>query len=368
MENKVKHQKPIELENSINDELILKSLFDHLPVSIYIIDTEYNILNINNNRIQRTHNSTSKFIGKKCYKVFFNRDLPCDGCKADKTFISCHADKRFYTEGINHRNIDWEVNYYPVKNGHRTAQRVIVVEKDITHEKELEDNLIQTEKLAAVGHLAAGIAHEINNPLSAIIANAQLIQLESEINEDVLESAKLVELAGKKASQVIRNLLDLSRKEPIELRKFNINDTINGAINLLHHELILHKIDFALDLKSDLPLADISPDHLQGVWINLIINALDAIEKDNGKISLSSNYTKGKFIITVSDNGSGMTPTQIKNAFDPFFTTKSPGKGTGLGLSICHRIIKQHGGNINIVSELGKGTKITVKIPNIQKH
>ena len=350
-------------KENINDQMILKSLFDQLPLSIYIIDSEYTLLDINHKRKLRIERVYDTLIGNKCYKALYNKKQPCVDCKVKTAFLSNSVTKRTYTEFFGKHKKLWEVCTYPVKNGIFPPQEIIVVERDITHEKQLEDNLFQTEKLAAIGQLAAGIAHEINNPLSAIIANAQLIQRDPMLNSDVIESAKIIEMAGKKASRIIRNLLDLSRKDKMSLKDFNINETINRSLKLLHHEFFMNNINLSVNLESDVPLARISPDHLQGVWINLLLNALDAISDKNGEIKISSAFINNDFIVTITDNGTGMTSDQRIHAFDPFYTTKGPGKGTGLGLSICHQVIKQHCGDIHIESEYGQGTKITVRLP-----
>ena len=173
----------------------------------------------------------------------------------------------------------------------------------------------------------------------------------------------IIEMAGKKASRIIRNLLDLSRKDKMSLKAFSINETINRSLKLLHHEFYMNDIKLSVNLGNNMPLASISPDHLQGVWINLLINALDALNSKDGEIKVSSAFVENDFIIIITDNGSGMTSDQKMHAFDPFYTTKELGKGTGLGLSICHQVIKQHGGDISIVSEYGEGTEITVRLP-----
>ena len=343
---------------------ILRALFDNMPLSIYIIDPKYNLIAVNQSRANRLSQSPKNLVGKKCYQVLYNRKSPCPGCSVQSTFNYGKVTTR-KTQEWNETNIptEWEISTYPITGDNNLISKTIILEKDITEERELEESLIQSEKLAAVGQLAAGVAHEINNPLSAVIANAQLLLLDLPEDDDLLESVKLIELAGKRASQVVRNLLGFARKEQMDFDAVDINETIQSALSLLRHELMLHKVQLNIDLDDNMPPAIISSDHLHSVWINLIINAIDAIETTNAEISITSQYINQEFVITVADNGKGMDAEQKKHVFEPFYTTKRPGKGTGLGLSVCHRIIKQHGGNINIESKIDTGTKMIVKIP-----
>jgi two-component system NtrC family sensor kinase len=224
--------------------------------------------------------------------------------------------------------------------------------------------LIQSEKLAAVGQLAAGVAHEINNPLAAIIANAQILLREtSPDDKDIRESLELIELAGSRASQVVKNLLGFARKEDYDFVRLDINETIQNAISLVQHEINSRQLKINLNLKDDLPPAVASKDHIQGVWINLLMNAIDAIDLSPGQITISTDYQNKEFKIVIEDNGKGIPPDKLARIFEPFYKTKSAGKGTGLGLSVCNRIIKKHSGEISAESVLGQGSKFVVTLP-----
>ena len=232
----------------------------------------------------------------------------------------------------------------------------------------MEANLIQSEKLAAVGQLAAGVAHEINNPLSAVIANAQLLRRDMPNDAvDAMESVELIETAGLRASQVVRNLLGFARKEQYDFLAIDLNETILNALSLVKHEAVTRSMDIEMDLAEDMPMIHASKDHLQSVWINIILNALDSMQPGKGSILIKSTYANDEFKVKISDNGVGIAPEKVSRIFEPFFTTKDPGRGTGLGLSICHRIVKQHGGIIQVDSLSGTGTKFTISLPrNIQ--
>jgi len=343
----------------------LRALFDNIPDSIYIVDQHYNLTAVNKSRAQRTETPPNLLVGRKCYQALFNRESPCQMCLIQDTLLTGRYTQRIanYTDE-DEQTTEWEVSTFPILSSNNPAEQVIVVEADVTEKRRMEANLIQSEKLASVGQLAAGLAHEINNPLTAIIANAQLLRLDlAEADEEIIESVNLIELASKRALQVVRNLLSFARKEHYDFKPIQLNDTIRDSISLLQHEIISHNISFSSDLQDNLPEIIASRDHLQGVWTNIIKNAIDAVENSRGKITVSSRYINREFIVIIRDNGKGI-PTNRKNEiFEPFYTTKSSGRGTGLGLSVVHRIIKQHNGYIQVDSELGVGTVFTIRLP-----
>jgi signal transduction histidine kinase len=162
---------------------------------------------------------------------------------------------------------------------------------------------------------------------------------------------------------VVRSLLDLARLEQYEFLPTDVNDTIRKALDLVKHEIISRSIGLTSSLTDGLPLVRGSQNHLQGVWVNLLVNAIDAVSEENGSIRIATAQKDREIHITVADNGMGIPPEQIGRIFDPFYTTKSRGEGTGLGLSVCDRTIKQHGGRILVNSQPDEGTTFTVLLP-----
>jgi signal transduction histidine kinase len=343
----------------------LRAMFDSIPTSIYIVDGKYKIVAINNSRSNRAEQKPSNLVGQICYEVLYNRNQPCSGCRVNETFLSKRNTHRTDRQWLSHDLItDWEITTYAILDQSDDPAQVIIFEQDVTQEKRLEANLIQSEKLAAVGQLAAGVAHEINNPLSAVIANAQLLRRDLPTgNTDVLESVELIETAGLRASQVVRNLLGFARKEQYDFLAIDLNETILNALSLVKHEAVTRSMEIQVELGDNLPMIHASKDHLQSVWINIILNALDSMQPGKGQILITSSYANEEFKVKISDNGVGIAPDKVSRIFEPFFTTKDPGRGTGLGLSICHRIVKQHGGIIQVDSLTGTGTKFTITLP-----
>lgn len=343
----------------------LRAMFDSLPISIYIIDTAYNLVAVNLGRSNRVQAKPDQLVGGKCYERLYHRTTLCPGCRVGETFSAKLNTIRVNRVWLDNDNFEeWEISTFPIQDEKDQVIQSTIIEQDVTEKRNLEVNLIQSEKLAAVGQLAAGVAHEINNPLSAIIANAQILRREiTSQDSDLLDSVKLIEMAGTRASQVVRNLLGIARKEKYEFEAIDLNETIQNALTLVQHELVGRPIQMHLDLADDLPPVLASRDQLQSVWINLLLNAIDALDKEMGYLSLSSSYTGKDFVVTIVDNGRGIPHDHLGRVFEPFYTTKSPGRGTGLGLSVCLRVIRHHGGNIEVDSHPGKWTRFTVHLP-----
>jgi two-component system NtrC family sensor kinase len=226
--------------------------------------------------------------------------------------------------------------------------------------------LFQSAKLSAVGEFAAGIAHEIRNPLTTIIGDAQLLMANMKPGQPGYESLEAIERSGKRASKVIGNLLTFSRQEQYEFTRIDINESINNALSLIAYQIERSNVSMIKDLAEDLPSLPASAHHLEEVWINLLLNARDSIpDRRQGEIRIASRLDgSGQAVqVLVSDNGCGIPEANRDRLFEPFFTTKDVDEGTGLGLYISYNIIERHNGLIEIESEEGKGTTVTVTLP-----
>lgn len=348
----------------------LRTLFDSIPSSIYIIDRTYRIMAINLPRSLRANSDPRRLVGRKCYEALFNRSEICPGCRVMETFTQAVTTTRSIHEWLEgDRFIDWEVTSYPIQEKTNLPHQAILFEQDVTEKRSLEANLIQSEKMAAVGQLAAGIAHEINNPLAAIIANTQILRRELiSDSADFMETLHLIETAGLRAANVVSGLLGISRKEnKYEFETLSLNESIRSALSLVNHDLVRRSIAVELDLQEDLPEISASKTHLQSVWINLLVNSMDAIDKENGRIAIRTRYAESQFLVTFEDNGKGIPAEYLNRIFEPFFTTKAAGRGTGLGLAVIQRVIKEHQGEIGIQSHPGHGVKISISLPDIHR-
>ncbi len=351
---------------SFPSQNILQALFENLPVAIYLVNPDYKLLAINKMRLDVLNQPAQALVNRPCYQALFNLDNPCPSCRLSETLSEGKHTKRYERRQSHHdSNTDWEINTIPVYGDDNQIIQILILEQDITERRHFENILTQSEKLAIVGHLAAGLAHELNNPLTAILANAQIIQRELQEENDLQESVELILRAGERAAQVVQNLLDIARKEDFNLTPTDIHLSLERSIELIHHELVSHKVNFEFIPDHNLPTILASEDHLQSVWLNLLMNAIDSIDREPAQIRLVTRRLKDSVQITVADNGKGIPPDKLKRIFEPFYTTKVPGKGTGLGLSISNRIVKQHGGSMHVISQPGIGSEFTVILPII---
>lgn len=229
--------------------------------------------------------------------------------------------------------------------------------------------LIASEKLASLGKLSAGVAHEIGNPLSAIRGYVEVVKKGYMLPDNQrAEFLTSIEKEVERIDRIIRTLLNYSRPKGFELKEVDVNDTIREAAEIVNTQGLLKNIDLKLELSTELSPVEVDPNQLSQVFINLILNARDSIVQD-GTIIISSSKTPNEWIeVVVKDNGAGIPKEIIDKIFDPFFTTKEPGKGTGLGLSVSQRIVHFFGGEISVESETGMGSVFKITFPGIKNN
>jgi two-component system, NtrC family, sensor kinase len=239
-------------------------------------------------------------------------------------------------------------------------------------EKEMmNQQVIETGKLASIGELAAGIAHEINNPVAIMVEEAGWVQdlleeeefQESENLEEFSRALTQINAQGRRCKEITHKLLSFARKTDSSLQELQINELIEEVINLSTQRAKYSNVTVSTSLDPDLPLITISSTEFQQVFLNLINNAMDAMEKTGGELDIGTRMQIDDIIITLADTGPGIPEVNLSRIFDPFFTTKPVGKGTGLGLSICYGIVKKMGGQIDVDSVINKGTTFTIRLP-----
>jgi signal transduction histidine kinase len=243
-------------------------------------------------------------------------------------------------------------------------RRALIMLTDITEERGHQQKLHLADRLASVGEMAAGISHELNNPLTNILLMSQLL-IEDEIPDAVKEELLLINKEAKRASSVVKNMLTFARKRDAVKQPSQVNSIIADVIKLRAYEHRVNNIEIAMELDAGLP--DILLDYfqIQQVFLNIILNAEQVMIESSGKgkLTVSSAQINGNISIKFADDGPGIKDGNMSHIFDPFFTTKEVGKGTGLGLSICYGIIRSHNGRIYAESEPGRGATFTVELP-----
>lgn len=230
--------------------------------------------------------------------------------------------------------------------------------------KRSEEQLIQSRKMAAVGALTAGIAHELNNPLNniSITTEALIDEFDELTREEKLRMLNVVLTQVERAGGTVSNLLDFSRRDEASFEELSLNEVLNRTLRLVTNEINLNNIRLDVDLSDNLPRIRGNAHNLQQVFLNLFLNAIQAMP-DGGRLSVRSFVENGEVKLNVADTGVGIPEENLDKVFDPFFTTKEPGRGTGLGLSVSYGIVKKHHGRITVESEIGKGTTFSVVFP-----
>ncbi|TFG64005.1 MAG: histidine kinase [Spirochaetales bacterium] len=354
---------------SMNSELTisrnkLEAFFDGITTPISIQDINYNIVMANYAATKYFNAGYQDLIGSKCYKVFFGNQKPCDSCMAQD---SLHTQLPFNSQ-MNHSlsNLTFQIHYYPISVPIGSDRIFLEFFQDISEQKRLQEELIQSEKLAGIGTLASGIAHEINNPLCGILGTAELMLDSLNGNERMKEYAEDIIKYSRNASEVIKDLNNYSRKERGTLSSVNCVEVLDISIKLAQRGMKFDNISIDRNYE-DVPLLECSANELQQVFLNLIINAVQSMEQ-GGHLYLQCYPQNGNIYIAVQDTGKGITPDHLENIFTPFFTTKEPGKGTGLGLSTAHRIIYNMGGRIYVKSAPGEGTLFEIYLPYAEEE
>ena len=375
------NQVGIAIENSILQERYIKSeekyrtLFNSDPNPIFIIEPQTGaILDINQRALDSYGYSREEMLGLGFLELGDGDEelaQALQNISLGKSLL--FAKKKHYRKG--HRAFFVNINISDAKYGE--SEVAIASTTDITESVEKETQLIQASKLTTLGQMAAGIAHEINQPLNVIQVCAdfflKMIDRGQSIDEDDLKSmAADIGRNVQRAAAIIQHMRDFARQSGVTRSKIDINDPIRDVFKVLGHQLRVHEVELSIELDPD--IAPIMADHnrLEQVFINLVTNAVDAMDEKRGwpeydnvekLLRIRSFLENGFVVVTVSDTGIGMSDEVLAKLFEPFFTTKDIGKGTGLGVCISYGIVKDYGGSIEIESKLGEGTTFKLKFP-----
>src|SRR3984893_4777952 len=258
----------------------------------------------------------------------------------------------------------FSANLSPMRDEQGTVTSIVLVLTDITDSAVLRDKLVHTEKMAAVGQLVSGVAHEVNNPLTAILGFADLLMENPDLPETARKDMRVILQEAQRTKQIVQNLLSFARQMPPQRSSVQLNSILRRTIQLRSYDFNSHGVDIVEHLDQDLPEVMGDAHQLQQVFLNIVNNAYDAVHEVGRPARIEIMTTKFGDSVEVSfcDNGHGIShPHKI---FDPFFTTKEVGKGTGLGLSICYGIVKEHGGEILFHNNAsGHGATFIVPLP-----
>ena len=364
-------------------ERFLNEVFDAIQDGISVLDRELNVIKTNR-WIDLMYASRKPLIGRKCYKVYQDRMSPCPWCPVTRTIETGRMHAQIVPYPSEEDPTGWiDLSAFPIRDKDGNVTGVIEYVKDITERvraeqerRRLENRLVQSQRMDSVGRLAGGVAHDFNNMLGVILGHAELAMKQvgplSPIYADLEEILK----AGRRSADLTRHLLAFARKQTVAPKVLDLNETVNGMLNMLRR-LIGEDIDLSWMPGKRLWSVKIDPAQIDQILANLCVNARDAIsgvgridiETKNVMVDEShsgkhAGLAPGDYVtLAVVDDGCGMDERTLESLFEPFFTTKDMGTGTGLGLATVYGIVKQNNGFIYVDSEPGKGAKFKIYLP-----
>jgi two-component system, NtrC family, sensor kinase len=350
-----------------------EAVLDALPVSLYVVDRDYRIVTWNRHREIGTQGiPRDAALGRNVFSVLARYPEGQVRDEFERAFETGRIERiEQQTEGEDGATKHWMVSKIPMRDSDTgEVSHVITVGEDITVRVEAMHAVGRAEKLAAVGRLAAGVVHEINNPLATISACAEALEQRveegafdnSDAAEDLNEYLGLIKSEAFRCKSITTGLLDFSRLRTGDRHPLDIGDIIRSSANLISHQSRGGSVSIEVEVAEGIPLINADGGQLQQAVIALATNAIDAMP-DGGTMTFRAFAEHRRIAIDIEDNGIGIPPEDLSKVFEPFFTTKEVGKGTGLGLAVCYGIITDHGGRLSVRSTVGKGSTFSIYLP-----
>jgi len=367
----------------------LTKIVDSLPLGLYAVDREYRVQAWNRKRESGMQGiARGDALGRTIFQILHRQPAESLKREIDRVFANGELEQ-FETESrASGEARTYRISKIPMHlHDGDNVTHVVTIGEDITEWKEALQRVAQAEKMAAIGQLAAGVMHEINNPLATISACAESLTLELEEHGEAmlgptdqssseaastrrgaaLEYLKFIDAEVERCKRIIDGLLDFSRKRSVSKEPVDINATVERTLFLLSHHARFKRVSVHRDLGASPATVMANADQLIQVFMALLLNAADATEKNgqNAKITVRTSEASARKEVGVEiiDNGVGIPGSEVGKLFEPFYTTKPPGRGTGLGLSICYGLVADHGGRLEVESTPGSGSTFRVVLP-----
>jgi PAS domain S-box-containing protein len=339
-----------------------RTTFDSITDLVSINDSEQKILRVNTAFAKAFNMMPQDVIGKHCYEVVHGTQGPLPNCPHIQTMKSKKPAKGEFL--LPDRETYLHISTSPMFNDNGEVVGSVHIARDITKRRQMEEQLIMTDRLASIGELVAGTAHELNNPLTTIIGFSQLLK-EGNIPDEIKDDLDTICGEAERSAGIVKNLLSFARKHGPVKQVSRLTSIIEDVLKLRAYEQRVGNIKVVTQFAPDVPEIMVDYFQMQQVFFNIIINAENAMTKAHNGGTLTINTERINHFVKVSfiDDGPGITKENMGRIFNPFFTTKEVGKGTGLGLSICHGIVTEHEGRIYAKSNPGKGTTFIVELP-----
>ncbi|MGD9074851.1 MAG: ATP-binding protein [Desulfobacteraceae bacterium] len=351
----------------MRSEARYRSLIESADDMIYTLDEDCKVLSVNQYYKRLTGKEADEVIGRNITDIIEYRNpehIRPIVEKVFKTHVTIGHEERVK---IGDKEYWLDTKYRPVLTGGNKTNQVLAISRDITENKTMEDQLFHTEKLASLGSLSAGVAHEMNNPIAIILGFTEMLMEKSLEGSKEHEILKTIERQANNCQRIIENLLTFARIPEKTTTETDVVDDLKNVVNVVMNTMVTKKIDLRTDIEEDLPKVRGDGRQIEQVFMNIINNAAAAME-EGGVLTILARRSNDKVRVSFKDTGQGIPPENMDKIFEPFFTTKKVGEGTGLGLSVSYGIVKKFGGDIWVKSQTDKdsnepGTTFTVVLP-----
>ncbi|MFI5234975.1 MAG: nitrogen regulation protein NR(II) [Gemmatimonadales bacterium] len=350
----------------------ISQVIDSLPVGLYVVDRDYRVTLWNRMRELGTQGLRREdVVGRTVFEVLSRQNAETLRGEFDAAFASGELQQMELETQMDGETRHYRISKIPMRDAGGVVSHVITIGEDVTEWRGVQSRIMQSEKLAAVGQLAAGVMHEINNPLATIGACVEamghrLAEGGPRALASVREYVEIIEKEVERCTGIVDGLLDFSRPKATARREVNLTAVMEDTLFLLKHHQRFKRFPVRLALANDLPPIQANAEQLVQVFMALMLNSVDAMEGRTGTLTVRTFRNperEDEVVAEVEDTGVGMSPSEISKIFEPFYTSKPPGRGTGLGLSICYGIVQQHHGRISVDSAPGMGTIFRVTLP-----
>lgn len=343
-------------------------VIDSLPVGVYVVDRDYRIQLWNRKRETGTQGLLKDdVLGRPVFEVLTRQPARELRAEFDEVF-TCGEERQIELEVTNQEErLAYRIRKIPMRLGDNGVSHVITIGEDVTHWRAVQQQIVQSEKLAAVGQLTAGIMHEINNPLATIGAcvvamEGRLPEIPPGAREVLADYLQIVEKEVERCTTILDGLLDFSRPQSRNKAPVDLNSLMEDALFLVQHHPGFRRLQVVRELDADLPMIEGSGGQILQVLLAILLNAMDAMP-EGGTLTAGTALAGIRTVAEIRDTGQGIARADLPKIFEPFFTTKDPGKGTGLGLAVCYGIVREHGGTIEVESDPGRGSLFRISLP-----
>lgn len=352
----VTEQKEVEAKLQVHKQLI-ESILANMPGGVLVIDRHDRVI-LANKAFHKIFHLSSQAVHHKLLDEIIPKDQLLKLYKAVQSGETADntLEFRYQVDDLEKIIVGTVIKM--------DGERTLLTFTDISREREEEEKLYLTDRLASIGEMAAGLAHELNNPLTGVMALSQLL-LKSDITEEYREDLECVYDEAKRAASIVKNVLLFARNNNYENGRASVNEVIRDILRLREYEAKVGNIKVVTNLREDLPPVPVDKFQMEQAFLNIVLNAEAAIKETGrpGTLTVTTEAANNHINIHFHDNGCGIKKHVLPRIFDPFFTTKEIGKGTGLGLSICYGIVVKHGGKISVKSQVNRGTTFTIRMP-----